>query len=83
MPGPGARGQRWLIRDTQRLLARAKASNRGPITVDELRYLSNQCVLLLHGPLALDDYDRAQVEQLHRYVLAALGERGAEQVEAP
>jgi hypothetical protein len=40
----------------------------------ELRYLKASAEVLLHGPLPLDDYDRARVEQLHlslRYALDA------------
>jgi hypothetical protein len=73
----GARARWWTHKDAARLLSRAELSNGGRITVEELRYLRDQCVLLLHGPLELDDYDRGRVEQLRHAVLFALEEAGA------
>jgi hypothetical protein len=79
----GPRSRWWTHKDAARLLSRAERSNGGPITRDELRYLRDHCVLLLHGPLELDDYDRAGVEQLHRDVLSALVESAGERIEVP
>jgi hypothetical protein len=73
-----ARARRWLTADVRRLINRAEASNGGYITVEELCYLRDWCVLLLHGPLELDEYQRARVEQLHACALDALRERAAE-----
>jgi hypothetical protein len=77
----GGRAERWVTGDVQRLCNRAAKSAGGYITVEELRYLRDQCVLLLHGPLPLPDFSRAQVEQLHHDVLCALREGAGERRE--
>jgi hypothetical protein len=81
----GGRARRWVIGDTQRLLNRAGASAGTYATVEELRYLRDWCILILHGPLAgeLSDFARARVERLHADAVSALQERAAERIEAP
>jgi hypothetical protein len=78
----GGRARRWVIGDVQRLLNRAGASAGGVITREELLYIRDWCILLLHGPLAgeLTDFARDRVAQLHHDVRCALAERAAERI---
>lgn len=68
--------------DVQRLLNRARASSGGRIDLAELRYLRSWCCLLLFGPLAPSDGERARVEELYADVLAALAECAVERIES-
>ena len=78
-----ARSEWWVRKDVDRLLGRAAHSSGGPASDAELRYLKAISEVLLHGPLPLDDYDRARVEHVHVSVRYALDMRAAEGIETP
>lgn len=61
---PASRAGWWVHRDVRRVLGRARHSAGKYITVDELRYLRAQCLLLLTNPLAVEPEDAADLRDL-------------------
>jgi hypothetical protein len=54
----------WTHRDAQRVLARARHTSGGRITVEELADIRAAAMLILTGPVPVDPADAAQLREL-------------------
>ena len=71
---PPSRASWWTHKDAQRVLARARHTSGGPITVAELVYMRATAMLILTGPLPVHPADAADLRVLLADAEAAICE---------